>query len=277
MFSVRTIAAHFAGHWRGQSSPCCKKRYQVNIPQAACKIHFKLRLLTDVNFVARRRDSRYTCTRDVQSRLSPIAIDHGNEWKALCIYPFPFFLVGRSSAEIGGRSMFSGENKSGRSWPIGLAIKGELRHDVERNPVRGWFNSRWWWNRRWRELDLYDVSLRMSERGRIIFAMNCSSVTLLFDREIIPGRIARGRLFIRSYGALGKKSVLDNRALFVRKRERKRKRKEEETVRRRSNKSPRKGRIMIFFYWKRVYSGSTMSVLVLALRTYKNILNNKSP
>jgi len=88
----------------------------------------------------------------------------------------------------------------------------------------------------------------MSERGRIIFAMNRSSVTLLFDREIIPGRIARGRLFIRSYGALGQKSVLDNRPLFVRKRERKRKRKEEEPVRRRSNKSSRKGRIMIFFY-----------------------------
>jgi len=77
----------------------------------------------------------------------------------------------------------------------------------------------------------------MSERGRIIFAMNCSSVTLLFDREIIPGRIARGRGFLFDPMArLGRrKSVLDdNRPLFVRKRKRRTKRKEEETAIRRS-------------------------------------------
>lgn len=48
-----------------------------------------------------------------------------------------------------------------------------------RIPIRGRFNSRWWWKRTdcEGELNLSDVSLRTSERGKIIFAVDWSSVT----------------------------------------------------------------------------------------------------
>lgn len=65
--------------------------------------------------------------------------------------------------------------------------KRTLPRRRETHPLSG-EGSRRRRRRRGDESDLSDLSLRTSERGKIIFTVDWSSVTPFFDREIIPGR-----------------------------------------------------------------------------------------
>lgn len=188
MFSIWSITTYFTGHWGGQSSSYYEKCYHSSaknflglILEIAIIINFEEQIICIFKQFISRVPSKYyrNIWRYFYLRL--------NKWRQIFTHVFGFTAINSKSRKLGTFSWFDYELHDDQ----GDRVRSGSR--MKTNSVTAWkaplFErglTRWWW--KWTEVSyyLFDMSLQMSKRGRIIFAMGWSGVTPLFNREIIP-------------------------------------------------------------------------------------------